>query len=122
MKGHEGWADYAPYYDWENRQTAGRRAIAFWTRMASASATRASAGPRLATASVLELGCGTGRVAIPVARAGTTVIGIDRSDSMLARARSRVRRARLQSRVQLIRGDISHLPFPDHTFPLVMAP
>jgi SAM-dependent methyltransferase len=41
---------------------------------------------------------------------------------MLARARARVRRARLGSSVQLIRGDIGHLPFPDRTFPLVMAP
>jgi ubiquinone/menaquinone biosynthesis C-methylase UbiE len=41
---------------------------------------------------------------------------------MLARAHSRVRRAKLQPRVKLIRGDIRHLPFPDKTFPLVMAP
>ena len=42
MKGHEGWDDYAAYYDWENRQTVGRRDIAFWQRMASAFAPRAS--------------------------------------------------------------------------------
>jgi ubiquinone/menaquinone biosynthesis C-methylase UbiE len=113
MKGHEGWDDYAPYYDWENRQTVGRRDIAFW----SAFADRANL-----SAPILELGCGTGRVAIPVARDGNTVIGIDRSASMLDRARRRVRRAKLQSRVKLIRGDIRHLPFPDKTFPLVMAP
>ena len=111
MKGHEGWDDYAPYYDWENAQTVGRRDIAFWNRMAAE-----VDGP------ILELGCGTGRVAIPVAKAGATVIGIDRSASMLARARMKVRRVRLASRVKLIRGDIRHLPFPDRTFELVMAP
>lgn len=111
MKGHEGWDDYAPYYDWENRQTVGRRDIAFWTRLAAP-----------VHEAILELGCGTGRVAIPVARHGHTVIGIDRSASMLARGRMRVRRAKLHSRVRLIRGDIRHLPFPDRTFPLVMAP
>ena len=111
MKGHEGWDDYAAYYDWENRQTVGRRDIAFWGRMAAP-----VAGP------ILELGCGTGRVAIPVAKAGATVFGIDRSASMLARANTRVRRARLASRVKLIRGDIRHLPFPGKAFPLVMAP
>lgn len=111
MKGHEGWDDYAAYYDWENAQTVGRRDIAFWRRMAAP-----VEGP------ILELGCGTGRVALPVARHGSTVFGIDRSESMLARARARVRRARLSSRVKLIRGDIRHLPFPDRTFPLVMAP
>ena len=80
MKGHEGWDDYAPYYDWENRQTVGRRDIAFWSRLAAP-----------VTGSILELGCGTGRVALPVARHGSTVVGIDRSASMLDRARTRVK-------------------------------
>jgi ubiquinone/menaquinone biosynthesis C-methylase UbiE len=129
MKGYEGWDDYAAYYDWENARTVGRRDIAFW----SAFALQASAFALGATAdkparqagdraTVLELGCGTGRVAIPVAKAGATVIGIDRSASMLDRARARVRRARLGNRVKLVRGDIRQLPFPDKTFPLVMAP
>lgn len=111
MQGHEGWDDYAEYYDWENAQTVGRRDVAFWRRM-SASVD----GP------ILELGCGTGRVAIPVAKKGATVIGIDRSASMLARGQASVRRARVSSRVKLIRGDIRQLPFPDKTFRLVMAP
>ena len=111
MQGHEGWDDYADYYDWENAQTVGRRDIAFWQQMA-----------KPVKGSILELGCGTGRVAIPVAKKGARVIGIDRSDSMLTRGRARVRRARMGKRVQLIRGDIRHLPFPDKTFPLVMAP
>jgi ubiquinone/menaquinone biosynthesis C-methylase UbiE len=111
VKGYEGWDDYAPYYDWENAQTVGRRDIAFWQRIASK-----VDGP------VLELGCGTGRVALPVAKTGARVVGIDRSESMLARARTRVRRARLGSRLQLIRGDIRHLPFPNRSFSLVMAP
>jgi ubiquinone/menaquinone biosynthesis C-methylase UbiE len=111
MEGHEGWDEYAPFYDWENAQTVGRRDVPFWTRMASA-----AKGP------VLELGCGTGRIAMPVAKAGATVVGIDRSAPMLDRARARVKRARLGARVQLVRGDIRHLPFPDRTFPLVMAP
>lgn len=111
MKGHEGWDDYAPYYDWENRQTVGRRDIAFWQRIAAP-----------AKGQILELGCGTGRVALPLARHGSRVVGIDRSASMLDRARMRVKRAKLQQRVQLIRGDIRHLPFPDKSFPLVIAP
>lgn len=111
MQGHEGWDEYAPFYDWENAQTVGRRDVPFWTRLASA-----ARGP------VLELGCGTGRIAMPVAKAGATVVGIDRSAPMLDRARVRVKRARLGSRVSLVRGDIRHLPFPDRTFPLVMAP
>lgn len=118
MKGHEGWDDYAAYYDWENKQTVGRRDIAFWSDFALRASSR-QPGQR---SPILELGCGTGRVAIPVARQGATVIGIDRSASMLARARMRVRRAKLHRQVQLIRGDIRQLPFPDKSFPLVMAP
>jgi SAM-dependent methyltransferase len=36
---------------------------------------------------LLELGCGTGRIAIPLAGRGHAVTGIDRSESMLAEAR-----------------------------------
>ena len=43
---------------------------------------RASAREAVSGAPILELGCGTGRVAIPVAKTGATVIGIDRSESM----------------------------------------
>jgi ubiquinone/menaquinone biosynthesis C-methylase UbiE len=111
MQGYEGWDDYADDYDWENAQTVGKRDSAFWQRMSGR-----------VTGSILELGCGTGRVAIPVAKSGAHVVGIDRSESMLARGRMRVRRARVGSHVKLIRGDIRHLPFPDRSFPLVMAP
>ena len=120
MQGHEGWDDYADYYDWENAQTVGRRDIAFWQHMASTFASRTGRGA--ARPPILELGCGTGRVAIPVAKQGAKVIGIDRSDSMLTRGQARVRRAKVGSRVTLIRGDIRYLPFPDKSFPLVMAP
>jgi ubiquinone/menaquinone biosynthesis C-methylase UbiE len=38
---------------------------------------------------VLELGCGTGRVAVPLARSGLAVTGVDISAAMLTRARER---------------------------------
>jgi len=101
-QGHEGWDDYAPFYDWENARTLGRRDVAFWRNLA-----RQADGP------VLELGCGTGRVSLPVARAGVPLVGIDRSEAMLARARTRVRRSRLGGALRLVRGDIRALPFPD---------
>ena len=109
-EGWEGWDDYAPFYDWENARTLGRRDVPFWRQLALNSGAR-----------VLELGCGTGRIALPLARADVRVVGIDRSDAMLARARQRARRARLANRVQLVRGDIRFLPFR-RTFPLVIAP
>jgi SAM-dependent methyltransferase len=109
-EGWQGWDDYAPFYDWENAQTLARRDVPFWQRLAAAQDGR-----------VLELGCGTGRLTVPVARTGADIVGIDRSAAMLARARQRLRRARL--RAPLIRGDIRQLPFRRRTrFDLVMAP
>ena len=116
-EGWQGWDAYAPFYDWENARTVARRDVAFWTRLALA-----QDGP------VLELGCGTGRIALPVAKAGVPLVGIDRSAAMLARARGRLKRARLQDRTLLVRGDIRALPFcassrrSRRRFKLVMAP
>ena len=45
------------------------------------------APPRTAPASVLDAGCGTGRVAIELARRGVEVVGVDPDTSMLAAAR-----------------------------------
>jgi ubiquinone/menaquinone biosynthesis C-methylase UbiE len=110
--GSEGWDSYAPFYDWENAQTVARRDVAFWQRLASA-----QEGP------VLELGCGTGRISVPVARAGVEVIGVDRSAEMLSRGRQRIRRAKLAVEPHLVRGDIRFLPFRRRPgFNLVMAP
>ena len=105
-----GWDEYAAFYDWENAQTVQRRDVAFWNRLAAA-----AGGP------VLELGTGTGRVALPIAKSGTSLVGIDRSEAMLARARTKTSRGS-GGRLQLVRGDIRHLPFPARHFSLVMAP
>ncbi len=43
---------------------------------------------RLGPASVLDAGCGTGRVAAELARRGVDVVGIDRDASMIATART----------------------------------
>jgi len=100
QQGYEGWDEYAPFYDWENARTLGRRDVAFWRNLALH-----CGGP------VLELGCGTGRISLPLGRAGVPLVGIDRSQPMLTRAHARLRRARLTRQVQLIRGDIRFLPF-----------
>jgi SAM-dependent methyltransferase len=39
---------------------------------------------------ILELGCGTGRLLLPLARAGYEVIGLDNSPAMLAKAKARL--------------------------------
>jgi SAM-dependent methyltransferase len=110
-QGWSGWDEYAPFYDWENARTVARRDVGFWQRLAAA-----QDGP------VLELGCGTGRILVPVAKAGVALVGIDRSAPMLRRAAGRLRRLR-GVRARLVRGDIRSLPFRRRPgFALVMAP
>lgn len=103
-EGWHGWDDYASFYDWENALTVGRRDVAFWRGVAQ------RAGGR-----TLELGCGTGRVLLPLARAGVSIVGIDRSEPMLARARKRLRRLRTPVSASIVRGDIRQLPFATPT-------
>jgi ubiquinone/menaquinone biosynthesis C-methylase UbiE len=113
-EGWEGWDEYAPFYDWENAQTVGRRDVAFWRRMA----TKVD-GP------VLELGCGTGRVSLPLVRAGVQLVGIDRSAAMVERARSKILKSpnpQILKSLRLVQGDIRRLPFRNAAFPLVIAP
>ncbi|HEX6942215.1 MAG TPA: class I SAM-dependent methyltransferase [Gemmatimonadaceae bacterium] len=57
---------------------------------------------------VLELGCGTGRVLIPIARAGVTIHGLDGSPTMLARCMEKLEAepANVRSRVALHQGDM----------------
>jgi SAM-dependent methyltransferase len=126
MQGWQGWDDYAPFYDWENARTLGRRDVPFWTRLAS----QTLAGKSPAHRRVLELGCGTGRVSFPLWRTGVVLVGVDRSAEMLARAEKR-RRAAARRRsgpvagkppLHFVRSDIRDLPFRDGSFPLVIAP
>jgi SAM-dependent methyltransferase len=108
-QGWEGWDDYAPFYDWENARTLGRRDVAFWRRVAAE-----------AKGEVLELGCGTGRISLPLARAGVNLVGVDRSAPMLARAAARA--ARTSRRMPFVRADIRSLPFKRGRFTMVLAP
>jgi SAM-dependent methyltransferase len=57
---------------------------------------------------VLEIGCGTGRVLIPVARAGIRITGLDSSDSMLAHCRLKLQSEpeAVRSQVELCRADM----------------
>jgi SAM-dependent methyltransferase len=57
---------------------------------------------------VLEIGCGTGRVLIPTARAGIEITGLDLSEHMLEVCRRRLLAEpdEVQSRIQLLRMDM----------------
>lgn len=66
---------------------------------------------------VLELGCGTGRVATALARAGAAVVGVDLSPAMLALARTREGAERVTWRA----ADMRSLAL-GQTFALVLVP
>ncbi|MDF2750504.1 MAG: hypothetical protein K0T00_1680 [Gaiellaceae bacterium] len=76
---------------------------------------RRSAGP------VVELACGTGRIAVPVARAGLRVIGVDGSAAMLEVARERAAAAGVEELVELRLGDLRDPPVAERV-PLVLVP
>jgi SAM-dependent methyltransferase len=78
---------------------AGRDDTAFWQAMAAAGDGRP----------VLELGCGTGRVLVPLARAGVEITGLDLSARMLERCRARIagEPPEVGERVHLVEADMT---------------
>ena len=76
-----------------------------------------------AAGAVLEVGCGTGRILLPIARAGAPIVGIDPSSGMLARCRAKLAAepADVRERVALHQLDIREADL-GNTFQLVIAP
>lgn len=72
---------------------------------------RQSGGP------VLELGCGTGRVLLPIARAGIECVGLDTSAAML----EVFARRQPPPHVRLVQGDMRSFRL-ESRFPLITAP
>jgi SAM-dependent methyltransferase len=72
---------------------------------------------------VLELGCGTGRVLLPLARAGHTIVGLDGSPQMLARCKAKLRDEpkAVRDRVTIHEGDVRSFDLGTK-FALVIAP
>jgi 2-polyprenyl-3-methyl-5-hydroxy-6-metoxy-1,4-benzoquinol methylase len=83
--------------------------VAFYCRLARGAPSR----------TVLELGCGTGRLSVPMARDGLRVTGIDLSEPMLSTARTKAAKAGL--RVRFIAGDIRGFDL-DQRFDLILLP
>ena len=67
----------------------------------------------------LDLGCGGGRHAELLAKAGFSTTAVDANLAMLARTRQRT--AHLSKRVSLVKADISHIPMTENTFSLVIS-
>jgi SAM-dependent methyltransferase len=89
----------AALYDWEYRRR--RDDVRFYRTLAGE-----RGGP------ILDLGCGTGRLMLPLVRDGHVVVGVDASPEMLARAAARVARlgADARQRALLARADFRRLP------------
>lgn len=68
---------------------------------------------------VLDVGCGTGRLAVPVATRARAVHGLDLTPAMIRVAAENARRAGVQ--VVLHEADMRHLPFPDQRFDVAMS-
>jgi ubiquinone/menaquinone biosynthesis C-methylase UbiE len=69
---------------------------------------------------VLEIGCGTGRSLIPIAQSGISIVGLDLSPSMLAKARAKIAEldVETQQRIELVEGDLRSFSL-GRRFPLV---
>jgi len=73
--GYEDQAFVAEFYDFDPIYAV-RPDVEFYVDLA-----------RSAGGTVLELGCGTGRILIPTAAAGCEIVGLDISEYMLAKCR-----------------------------------
>jgi SAM-dependent methyltransferase len=92
--------------------------VAFYVEEARKAAGRAGVDP---ATPVVELGVGTGRIAVPVAAAGVPVIGIDRSRGMLDVCRRRAEAAGVSGNLDLRAGDFRRPPVTERVA-LVMCP
>ncbi len=69
---------------------------------------------------LLELGCGSGRVLLPLAQAGFNITGLDNDPAMLSSLNRNIP-DKLRQQVSLIEGDISGFSLPDR-FNLIYSP
>ncbi len=102
----------APFYDADYASLRWDADVPFYV-----DAARESGGP------VLEMGCGTGRILLPTARAGIRIHGIDLSPGMLAQLESKLAAepAEVRDRVSFAQGDIRTAEV-GRRFSLVTAP
>ena len=91
---------------------AARQDVAFYVE--EAKATRGT---------VLEVGCGTGRILLPIARAGSSITGLDSSRQMIERCRAKLAAepAEVQGRVRLVLNEMSSFNL-GATYALIIAP
>jgi SAM-dependent methyltransferase len=92
-----------------------------WSRSVTEDVDFYVAEAREAGGPVVELGVGTGRIAVPTARAGVPVIGVDSSPRMLEICRARAEEAGVARLLDLRLGDLREPPVSEHVA-LVTSP
>ena len=72
---------------------------------------------------VLEIGCGTGRIMIPIAESGVSIVGLDRAPAMLEVARRKIDGLpdETKRRLQIVEGDMRTFSL-ERRFPLAIMP
>lgn len=97
-----------------------------WSGFAPTESVTGTGAPKLvrfagvqAGAAVLDVGCGTGVVALTAARLGARVTGVDLTPALLERARENAALARTEIDWKL--GDVEALPFADGSFDVVLS-
>ena len=103
MAGGDAYDELGPLYDVWCAEVV--EDIPFWTGLVTSLA-HDLGRPRL---DVLELGCGSGRISLTLARAGHSVTGIDLSNEQLALLTERTAKAGLDGRLETLRGDMREL-------------
>ena len=68
---------------------------------------------------VLDVACGTGNTALPAARTGASVTGVDIAPNLLEQARKRA--AAEGVKIRFDEGDAEQLPYPDQSFDVVLT-
>lgn len=72
--------------------------------------------------SILEVGCGTGRLLLPLAELGRQLAGLDLSELALSQARAKIETASLSHRVTLHQADMRHFDLPHKNFAMALLP
>lgn len=101
--------DWPDYYDWTS--TGLDHDVVYYVELA-----KRSGGP------VLELGCGTGRCTLAIAREGIPVVGLDISAKMLERAQQKAQDFGLAHQVEWVEANMAQFDLDGRTFPLIIIP
>ncbi|MGA2394423.1 MAG: class I SAM-dependent methyltransferase, partial [Candidatus Lustribacter sp.] len=102
--------DFVSHYNARMNDPSG--GIPIKNRVETGLCARLAAGNQL-----LDVGIGTGRASLPLARAGKTVTGVDSSQAMLDATRANAG----DTPIRLVQGDVAKLPFADERFDTIMA-